>query len=88
METKYEVPPVAEYELKEPERPEVQTAQKSELAEALEILLSAAPASLKADGDRQLSLKERAAAFKKQMEGMEVVYGTDTLNASDRKSKE
>lgn len=85
---KYEVPPVAENEQKEPESAKVQTAEKSELAEAVEILLSALPSSLQNGGNEQPSLKDRALAFKKQMERMEVLYGTDTLNAADRKSKE
>lgn len=68
MKQRYTIPK-AKYELKKPEKPTVQKAEKAEVQEALEILLEGEkPAGI---GRKKPTLAQRAAEFRRHMDEME-----------------
>ena len=80
MKQKYTIPK-AKYELKKPEKPSVQTAQKTEVQEALEILLEGEkPTGI---GRRKPTLTDKAREFRKHMDEMEAGYERDTTQVKD-----
>lgn len=80
MKQKYTIPK-AKYELKKPDKPSVQTAEKTEVQEALEILLEGEKPS--GIGRKKPTLVQKAQEFRRHMDEMEAGYERNTTHAKD-----
>ena len=80
MKQKYTIPE-ARYELREPEKPDEQSAEKNEVQAALEILLEGERPS-EVSG-RKPTLSEQAREFRRHMDEMEAGYERNTPHAKD-----